>query len=61
MPHIRTNRKQQTAWDQFWKATRRRRALRSLNEKRPYTLTNNGIQICLLLDYYEEKRKEKAQ
>lgn len=42
-------------WDDFWKAIEKRQAERRIRESRAFTLTNDGIQILLLLDYWGGK------
>jgi len=44
-------------WDVFWKAAEsRKKAFKRANDRK-YKLTDQGVQICLLLDYFSAKEK----
>jgi len=55
VPECPQNGQNANPWEAFWKAAEMRRNALFFAESRPFMLTNDGIQILLLLDYWTEK------
>jgi hypothetical protein len=57
-PECPHNAKIPTPWDDFWESAEKRRDEYFFGESRAFTLTNEGLQMCMLLSYWDGKEAQ---
>lgn len=58
-PECPESRDSRNPWDDFWKAAEKRRDAYFFGESRAFMLTNDGLQILRLMDYFESGERVK--